>query len=60
VWWVVLPDAELGAVLCLAQDPDGGRLLPTRAEAEALGREMERRGREAEARARVLKHVLAR
>jgi Uma2 family endonuclease len=52
VWWVVLPDAELGAVLRLAEDPDGERLLPTRAEAEALGREMERRGREAEARAR--------
>jgi Uma2 family endonuclease len=52
VWWVVLPDAELGAVLRLAEDPNGERLLPTRAEAEALGRETERRGREAEARAR--------
>jgi Uma2 family endonuclease len=52
MWWVVLPDAELGAVLRLAEDPDGERLLPTRAEAEAIGREMERRGREAEARAR--------
>ncbi len=48
-WWVVLPDAEIGAILRLAEDSDAERLLPTRAEAEARGREaLERRVAELE------------
>jgi hypothetical protein len=62
--WVVRPDPDLGAMLRLARDVQGGELLPTLAEAkEAEGRmrveETERR-RDAEQRIRELEEELRR
>jgi Uma2 family endonuclease len=52
LWWTVVEDPSLGAMLRLARDCEGRELLPTPDEAEAKAREAEARTREAEAKVR--------
>ncbi|WP_437274939.1 Uma2 family endonuclease [Sorangium sp. So ce375] len=52
LWWTVVEDPSVGAMLRLARDREGRELLPTPDEAEAKAREVEARAREAEAKAR--------
>jgi Uma2 family endonuclease len=52
LWWTVVDDPEVGAMLRLARDRDGRDLLPTPDEDAAMARQAEAEARQAEAEAR--------
>ncbi|MEO7331232.1 MAG: Uma2 family endonuclease [Minicystis sp.] len=52
LWWVVVEDRLLGAMLRLSRDREGANLLPTPDEGEAKAREGEAKAREGETQAR--------